>query len=585
MPDFSGAVALLRKPIEDVYEIAKGAVKEKISIIRVTGKVQALHSRLWKTQQVKTIWHTDRPLSLSSFFYPVYIKGQEEVKIQLQSLKDMPCSHVILLGTVGQGKSILLKYLLGKEIKSGTHIPVLCELRNLKEQTLIEHLRERFNLLLNLDDDGGVFDLFSEQGKLSFLLDGFDEVDSQKSQEILREIDDISYKYSKCRIVLTSRPGTDCKNLTNFNVYAIEPLPIENLENFYKKITKDNDLTSRLMAAISNSPTEIRKLLKTPLLATLLAISYRAAHKIPLDFSEFYDELFQILLVRHDGAKLGWRRQRKTKLNDREIQQVFEAFCYATRKKQLLTIEKEQAYKIADDSLNFLGIKTDGQFYVEDIRNITCLILEEGKKYCFVHSSVQQFFSSKFIKNLTEAQAGDFYTKLLTKNSWDDWSAEISFLTQIDSHRISKYFLVPDLNNTLKFLLKDGINLSTSDVENHLNSLSVLKEKRPESNELPFRYIVNRKHNYISYTLTNLESRIYQHLFAYNRANHWSIGFNKDPSSTQRTYLQIAQDRGVEFYETFMRNCFNSFQQLLNERAELTLTVNKGETLSPFVDI
>lgn len=42
----------------------------------------------------------------------------------------------------------------------------------------------------------------------------------------------------------------------------------------------------------------VRAVASTPLLATLLTIVYRSTQRIPNDFSEFYDQLFQILLVK-----------------------------------------------------------------------------------------------------------------------------------------------------------------------------------------------------------------------------------------------------------------------------------------------
>lgn len=69
MPDFSLAISLLKKPIDELYNTYEGEIKQKISIIRTATKVKVLHKKLYETQRVKTIWHTDRPLSLTSFFF------------------------------------------------------------------------------------------------------------------------------------------------------------------------------------------------------------------------------------------------------------------------------------------------------------------------------------------------------------------------------------------------------------------------------------------------------------------------------------------------------------------------------------
>src|SRR5476649_744362 len=108
MPDFSVAISLLKKPLEDLFGIANGTLREKIATLKVKSKVKNLHKRLWESQRVKTIWHTDKPLSLSSFFYPVSVSNEDtEGSTRLTSLDDLPNNHNIIFGTVGQGKSIL----------------------------------------------------------------------------------------------------------------------------------------------------------------------------------------------------------------------------------------------------------------------------------------------------------------------------------------------------------------------------------------------------------------------------------------------------------------------------------------------
>lgn len=192
MPDFSIAIALLKKPFEDLYGLASDSLQKQIAIIKAQAKVNNLHKRLWESQRVKTIWHTDKPLSLSSFFYPVSIKTQENAKggsIKITNLSNLPNKHTIIFGTVGQGKSILLRYLLGREIRSGTHIPLLCELRNIESQSLMSYLVERFGMLLDLPPNEELFLFFASHGKIAFLLDGFDEINLEKVPKISQELE------------------------------------------------------------------------------------------------------------------------------------------------------------------------------------------------------------------------------------------------------------------------------------------------------------------------------------------------------------------------------------------------------------
>lgn len=587
MPDISGAIVLLKKPIEDIYAAASNTIKDKVSAIKTTAKLKALHKKLYDSQRIKTIWNTERPYSLSSFFYPVSILHHEarEKPIKLKTIDDLENNHNVIFGTVGQGKSILLRYLLGREMRSGARIPLLCELRNIENQSLVNFLSERFALLLGTQIDEVLFDAFAAKGKVSFLLDGFDEIDPTKTQRIIREIDDLSFKYRNCKIILSSRPDSDCQHLTNFHVSKIAPLSEEDLAPFYKKITRDDDLTKRLVSAIKSSPVKIRELICTPLLATLLAISYRSAQRIPLDFSEFYDELFQILLVRHDSSKLGWRRQRKTKLNDREMQLAFEAFCFLCRKHQLFILDKETSHQFAIDSIAQCSLNTDPASFLDDIKTITCLLVTEGKKLTFVHASVQEFFAARFIKTRPEPVAATFYEKM-RGGKWQNWSEELLFLAQIDSYRSTKYYGIPDLEDTLKDIMQPNSKIDQPAIDRYLNGLNVVKSISRQDDGKP-HYRLRRNRTLHTRSYQNLDSRIYSILFRTISENRisWRTGFDANPMRKELTYLQLAQNMGddvVMKVDAMINGFVNS---MLTDLSKMKQVVLHEEKLNAFRDI
>lgn len=586
MPDFSVAIASLKKPIDELYQMAEGEMKAKLAVVRTLHRAKALHKKLYETQRVKTIWHTDRPLSLTSFFFPVQIVRNDPVPInpvRLKNLDPFVNNHNIIFGTVGQGKSILMRYLLGGEIKTGTRIPIFVELRNVDGKSLWQHISEKFCALLGSVYDDELFTLFASEGKISLLLDGFDEVEPGNVSRLMQEIEEISFGYPNCKIVLTSRPDSDCRHLTNFHLYKIQPLTLDDLVGFYKKITKDVAFSGRIHSAITSSPTKIKELITTPLLATLLAISYRSAQKIPLGFSEFYNELFQILLVRHDASKLGWRRHRKSKIDDRQIQQIFEAFCFSTRKKQLASVDFEMAYDMSVTSIQETGIDAEPQSFLDDIKKITCLLIEEGNKISFVHASVQEFFAARYIKTRTDVVARRFYGQVLDKK-WNQWNEELNFLKQIDSHRALKYFYAPDCERSLDYIL-DGGGVTTQSVIKYLQSLTVIRKKIAPQGE---RFSVEklRDDNQVFYGLHNLDAKIFARMFGfYSGTPNWNIGFVNDPASERRTYLEISQDRGDKFAGELLSYVGDMINDMVIDRDRMARLIERHEEASDFMDI
>jgi len=588
MPDFSVAISLLKKPIDELYASAEGDIKHKLSAIRSLTKVKALHKKLYETQRVKTIWHTDRPLSLTSFFFPVQIVRNDPTPInpvRLKNLDPFKNNHNIIFGTVGQGKSILMRYLLGGEIKTGTRVPMFVELRNVEDTPLRTFLAEKFSRLVGATADQELFTIFAEGGKISMLLDGFDEVEPSNVSRLMQEIEELSFSFPNCRIVLTSRPDSECKHLTNFHAFRIQPLTLDDLLGFYKKITKDSAFSARIHAAIKSSPTKIRELITTPLLATLLAISYRSAQKIPLGFSEFYNDLFQILLIRHDASKLGWRRHRKSKIDDRQIQQIFEAFCFSTRKKQLTSIDIESTYEMAVTSIQETGVQAEPQSFLDDIKKITCLLIEEGKKVSFVHASVQEFFAARYIKTRTDVVARRFYSQVLDKK-WQQWTEEVNFLRQIDSHRAIKYFYVPDALKTKSYILNGGDSVTAELITRYLKTLTVVRKKlTPPS---PDRYVLEkiRSDDELFYGLNNIDSQVFGKMFGFSSgAPVWTAGFVKNPDCEKRSYLEISQDRGEKFAGELFSHVEKVFSNFLAELVRMEELIERREEESDFMDI
>ena len=300
-------------------------------------------------------------------------------------------------------------------------------------------------------------------------------------------------------------------------------------------MTRDDLFTDKLYQAIITSPTKIKELVKTPLLATLLAISYKSAQKIPLEFSEFYDQLFQILLIRHDGAKLGWHRERKSKLTDEEMQRIFEAVCFNSRKKNSIDFTRNDFLDLTKKAIDTTLINCREADYLSDIKKITCLVVSEAQGYSFIHASVPEFFSAKYIKSLNEKKVIDFYGKIIS-GRWKKWRPEIYFLEQIDNFRFIKYFQTPDIINSLKLIGLDG-DFSLQKIVDFLRCIKINKiyERKDSSSDPYVRYLYNHSMDNNAYYLSNIVGRAVMLCTANSRQN-W-VGYFEENDDRQEANL------------------------------------------------
>lgn len=546
MPDISLPLAMLKKPIEVVGGLATGALKETIQRLKVERNIKSIYQKLNSTQKVKTIWNVERSISISSFYYPASIVTSEKTTQKISCIDDLPANAVVLKGTAGQGKSILLRWLLGKEIRSGNRIPLLIELRKVRGDSLLDHIVTSFCELLDVSKSNELFDFFAKNGKTSILLDGYDEIDPDQVQQITASIEDLAARYPESRILVTSRPQSGIENSSYFDVIPIAKLENHDFEPFFEKILgKDKVLAKRLCTAISNSNFAIGALVSTPLLATLLTIVYRAHQKIPADFAEFYDELFQILLVRHDRSKPGYERKRKTNLSDREMQQVFEAFCFKTKSRRLSSISKQQALEIAAECIKSVGCVCNETHFIADIKSVTCLLSEEGGQLDFLHQSVQEFFAARYVLTRPDIVASKFYSAAIN-GKWIYWQQELMFLSRLDSYRSGRDFFIPSYHKILTDIKFEEPNYHQASLKVIADQIGVRQKITLLQDTQQVKYFVYDNFSLQYYGSDIFAEKMYIAMFKRTDKIQWQTNcFDRTTDGQKVSYLEIAEKCGV----------------------------------------
>ena len=72
-------------------------------------------------------------------------------------------------------------------------------------------------------------------------------------------------------------------------------------------------------------------------------------------------------------------------------------------------------YIFVESSLKDCGIKVSPGLFLDDIVNMTCLILKEGDEYCFIHKTVQEYYAASFIRRKPEKPWAQKFYKTMVK--------------------------------------------------------------------------------------------------------------------------------------------------------------------------
>src|SRR5207247_2226157 len=97
--------------LSDLYKVAKDKGKFALQKKKASKHADILHKRVKQLRQVKTILQSEREVDLMKFYHPSKVLIGNICK-EVDKLSDLECNgNVLIEGTVGQGKTIFLRYL------------------------------------------------------------------------------------------------------------------------------------------------------------------------------------------------------------------------------------------------------------------------------------------------------------------------------------------------------------------------------------------------------------------------------------------------------------------------------------------
>jgi hypothetical protein len=436
---------ILKTSMGDLYDYVKSRAKMQLKRWNSDRNIAKAYSKLASVRKVKTLWQVDKAVDLNSFYCPSRVEiGKERERIDRLDEFGIP-ENILIEGIAGQGKSIFLRYLSAVEAACSNKVPVFIELRRIESGESVRSHIVNFLSDLRVDSADEVFDFLVQSGRIVLFLDAFDELDDDVSLSVLKELEHFSSTYDSLKIVVTSRPDSDLKMSRFFRVVKLSDLRRDEYELVIRKLLEYGELAEQLIARVKGAGNDIAGVLSTPLLVTLLVLIYKSYQEIPSQMSEFYDSLFQLLLQRHDGAKPGFRRRRRCKMNDVEYRKTFEAFCFRSKQLKSNAMRSEEIYDCAENAFLDVGIAEDPADFIKDIVKITCLLLEEGGQYRFIHKSVQEFYAACFLRRKPDKIVRDLYRKLVNPPLYFAWINELKFLSEIDTYRLDKFGMLPSL--------------------------------------------------------------------------------------------------------------------------------------------
>jgi predicted NACHT family NTPase len=272
-----------------LHSRAKGALKMALGRLCTPEMRNRRLAHLASISQVKTIWQVDTSVDVEEFYYPQRVQTDSKTERFDSAAAIIENGPIVIEGIAGQGKSILLRFLALRAAMDGQHIPVFLQLRHIDKTNTLTSLVQQSIATIIGPVEVLTLEYLLRRRLIIFMLDGFDEIDTAHRSATIKEIHDFLDRYRAYPILITARPNSDIQNSPMFGVAKIMQLTDHERQALIKHLVEDADTRTRLADALRDKK-HIAGVLTTPLLVTLLIITYKSAGEVPDQLSAFYSK-------------------------------------------------------------------------------------------------------------------------------------------------------------------------------------------------------------------------------------------------------------------------------------------------------
>ncbi|MGB7250165.1 MAG: GUN4 domain-containing protein [Phormidesmis sp.] len=336
------------------------------------------------------------------------------------------------------------------------------------------------------------------QGRAIVMFDGFDEVPKPQRHLVAKWIKQQVRQYRKSVFVVTSRPKAYKEQTADERLILSSSLWVKDfddqqrrsfVENWYwcqeryanagrhtpdvKKVA--SRLAQELLSQIESQP-ELKALAKNPLLLNMITTFHRRypGADLPKRRVELYREICQLQLRDRPRS-----RKLDTLLHQCDAQNVLQWIAFNMMRNHLKRIRRQDLLSLISYELDVQGEAVDSKVFLDQVVQISELIVQQEDEYEFAHLSLQEYLASAAI-----AAKHSTRESILYKHLTDDWwkATILLYAGQINPTKLVREAMRQGAND----LAYDCLQETTKQVDERLKAelqqeLQILAERVQEA--------------------------------------------------------------------------------------------------------
>lgn len=419
---------------------------------------------------IKTLLYADAPKPFYDFYVcndlyryvPSYHnkRSYQRVTISQADMNKLAAtsSYIILSGTGGLGKSMMMRHLLldsAARYDSTGVVPLFIQLKNYKTSfaDMIDYILFEISSLWPGASRDILIDILNS-GKLLLLFDGLDEIGVDIASSFQASLDAFINTYTENQYIISSRPYGNFAAYTRFTVLNLSPFTKAQSLELIDKLEFRTDMPEIKAKFRSELDHHLywthTGFSDNPLLLTIMLMTFEEFAEVPSKMHIFYQEAYTVLAKKHDATKGGFRRALETKLSTDEFADLFARFCgvtYNDEKFEFSWAEMDRYYRSLKGRTVHVSASTDA--FIFDVCSNLCIMFLESGKYNFIHRSFQEYFCARFFARQKDKNL-ERIGKLFEHNRLARQSDQtFRMLYDMIPEKVKEYIIIPYLRDLL----------------------------------------------------------------------------------------------------------------------------------------